>query len=179
MAWRNNRVSPSYESTIVRKVEVLSLRLILGCCRKFHAKKKMYVLARLFIKSLSSNRWTTKTTKLPNLKPESLRVIFEEFLRKSNAIRNSTFFWVWTFLRYTCVLDKMAWRIVITNNISIWGDLSSGKNSKLSCLFFAFGHLVAREIALSSRAIIAGEMKTFFGTNHEKPRRVKRCILCT
>ena len=35
-------------------------------------------------------------------------------------------------------------------------------------LFLAFAHLVAREIALSSRAIIAGEMKTFFGTNHEK-----------
>ena len=34
--------------------------------------------------------------------------------------------------------------------------------------FFTFAHLVAREIALSSRAIIAGEMKTFFGTNHEK-----------
>ena len=51
-------------------------------------EEKMYVLARSFLKFLSWNRWTAKT-KEPNLKPESLRVIFKESLRKPNAIWDS------------------------------------------------------------------------------------------
>ena len=52
----------------------------------------MYVLARSFLKFWSWNRWTmgwTTKRKETNLKPESLRVIFKEFLRKLNAIWDS------------------------------------------------------------------------------------------